>query len=198
VRLPLRPSRWQLVIVLGGAALLLAGAGYWVRTTQPPDPLRSGVGLGIEGSGVGDVPIGKSVAFVWYLIGRNAGSHAVVTSATLPHIPGLRLQLRTVAGRPHGAGVTGPLDQTTADPQGVSLSQLRPLVGAPLRLAPPEFSRPLTTALTIALLATPTRPGCYTISGPLAISYSTGDSTFSRSLDGTDSVSTPGHACPGG
>ncbi len=135
------------------------------------------------------VPVGKSGAFVWYLVGRNANSHAVITGVTVPHIQGLRLRLQRVMGPPHAGGEWGVLPQTASHPGGVSLSQLRPLVGAHLRLQPWGAGL-TTTGLAFALVATPTRPGCYTINGPVTIRYRVGDSTFSRSLNGTDWVST--------
>src|SRR5262245_31505640 len=89
---------WRSVLLGLAAVLLVLGLAYWVQTTRPADPLMPGDGIGWEGTGYTQVPVGHSAAFVWYLVGRDTHSHATVTGVTIPPVAGLRLAVDTVVG----------------------------------------------------------------------------------------------------
>jgi hypothetical protein len=183
----LRRVGTHLAIIVG----LVVGVWFWVASTRPADPLKRYPGLGIEGSGVHDVPIGQARGFSFYLLGAKPSSRATVTGVTVPDIPGVRLHVYRVIGPPRGqiVGFQLPNDYP-GDP---TRAQLEPLVGASLGPVPARLGWKVR-GLTAAIVATPITPGCHRITG-IAIHYRVGSTTFTRAMDGAISVATGNRDC---
>jgi hypothetical protein len=163
------------------------------RLTRPADPLGRDPGIGFEGGGANAVHVGARIAFGAYLIGDTPSSRATITGVTVPRIPGLRLRLYAVSGRPHGAGIVRVAPRRT-DRDSIGANELVPVVGRSLAPTPAGFDSQGRRALTVALVEEPLSPGCYSISG-VSIRYRVGDSTFTKRMDGRDLVSTSRHGC---
>jgi hypothetical protein len=173
------------------AAGLLAGAAAWVTSTRPADPLNRYPGFGFEGSGVTRVPLGAPRGFSAYLLGDTPSSRAVITGVTLPRVPGVRLQMYALVGRPRGQFVGFPVTATGP----FRASRLRPLVGRALQPPPAGFGS-RDWFVTVALVATPLTPGCHRVTG-VAIRYRVGDTTFTKRMNGAISVATGRQGCLG-
>jgi hypothetical protein len=187
-------GRWFRLFAAGvGVVLLVGGISAWWLSTRPADPLNSHPGLGFEGAGVTGVPVGQRRAFVVHLIGDTPASRATITGFELPRIPGVRLALYAVIGSPQDQFMGFPIS-ATPHPHRLSADQLVPLAGRSLQPPPASFGFADHRMLTIALVATPLQPGCYRITG-VAIRYRVGDTTFTKSMAGADSISTTRHDC---
>ena len=75
----------------------------------------------------------------------------------------------------------------------IGTGQFRPLVGASLHTLPARLRWP-GPVLSAALVVTPLTPSCHRVTG-VAIHYRVGDSMFTRSMDGSISVSTGDRYC---
>lgn len=183
-RLNRRGYTWVVaaVVVLAG----IGGLAQWVASTRTSDPI-SGSRIGFEGAGVSQLSVGEHQVFMGFLAGRNPHSQATITGYTLPHIPGVHLALFAIPKPPHPAAI-GPPGVFGYASNSPSPYPLAPLVGRKLVKAP-AWMHVTDPVLMVALVVTPLRPGCTNISG-VSIRYRAADTTFTRSMHGTDTVST--------
>jgi hypothetical protein len=172
------------------AVVIVAAVGglvLWGVSTRTANPISS-KGLGFEGVGEGRLSVGDHAVFMGFLVGRSLSSRATVTGYTLPHIPGVRLALYAVPNAPHESLVGVPT-ATGYGPHDTPPYPMVPLVGRTLR-PPPAWLHTHHPVLMVALDVTLLRRGCVHIDGGVEVRYRTGDTTFTRSMDGDDSVGT--------
>ena len=168
-------------------AIAAAGGGIlrWVASTHTADPI-SGQGIGFEGAGVGVDSVGVHAVFMGFLVGRSLDSRATVTGYVLPHIKGVRLALYAVRRPPH-VSLIGVPTATAYGAHSTPPDGMVPLVGRTLG-PPPTWLHTHHPVLMVALDVTLLRRGCVPIDGGVQIRYRAGDTTFTRSMDGTNSV----------
>ncbi len=174
------------------AALVLALAlAAWLAhgSTQPSDPLSHQRGLGFEGSGLNGVPVGQPHVFTFRLVGDTPTSTATMLGVSLPGIPGLKLRAYAFTGRPQGINIGYPIGPTPRHGY-VTADQLVPLRGRTLHTVEGSHRK----AIVLALVATPERRGCFTITG-VSVNYRAGGATFTKPMDGWVNIATPGATC---
>jgi hypothetical protein len=192
-----RASSWIRSAVVARIAVAIAiaaavgGLTLWGVSTRTANPISS-KGLGFEGVGVGGLPVGDHAVFMGFLVGRSLDSRATVSGYTLPHIPGVRLALYAVRKPPH-VSLIGVPTATAYGAHSPPPDGMVPLVGRTLG-PPPAWLHTHHPVLMVALDVTVLRRGCVHIDGGVEVRYRAGDTTFTRSTDGSDSVAT-GRVC---
>jgi hypothetical protein len=177
-----------------GAAVAIAvviALATWLAlgSTQPGDPLSRQRGLGFENSGLNDVPVGQARVLTFRLAGDTPSSTATILGVSLPGIPGLKVRAYAFTGAPQGTLIGYPISPTHR-PGYVTADQLVPLRGRRLHTVKGSNRR----MIVLALVATPERQGCFTITG-VSVIYRVGDSTFTKPMDGWVHIATPAAAC---
>jgi len=177
-------ARIAVSVTIAGA---LGGLVQWVASTHTANPI-GGKGIGFEGAGEAKLAVGDHAVFMGFLVGSSLNSRATVTGYTLPHIKGVRLALYAVPKPPRGSLVGVPT-ATAYGPHDTPPYPMVPLVGRTLG-PPPGWLHTHHPVMMVALDVTLLRRGCVHINGGVQVRYRAGDTTFTRSMDGNNSVAT--------
>jgi hypothetical protein len=190
--------RWRSLVALLGGVLVVAvvGIGVWRwHSTQPSNPLGSQSGLGFDGIGVGRVPVGDEMLVTGYVIATSPSSTATVTKVVVPRVPGVRIRVFAIAGKPPDPYRDAPTARLVPDGRYGDM-RLVPLMGVHLHRASASFDSHGRPFLGLALSAAPLRKGCFLIP-PISIRYQSHGSSFTKRTRWPTFVSTSATTCAG-
>jgi hypothetical protein len=143
--------------------------------------------------GVGKVPVGDEMLLTGYLVARSADSTATLTNVSVPSVPGVRLRVYAIVGKPPDPYRNAPTERIVPDGQFGGMT-LVPIRGAHLHGPVAGFDTHGRPFLGLALAAAPLRTGCFLIRG-ISIHYRSSGTTFTKRTRWPSFVSTSGKTC---
>jgi hypothetical protein len=188
--------RWRSLVALFGGVLVVAvvGVGVWRwHSTQPSDPLGSQSGLGFDGVGEGKVPVGDEMVLTGYVLAQSPSSTATITKVVVPRVPGVRIRVFAIAGKPPDPYREVPTARLVPNGHYGDM-RLVPLVGVHLHRPLAGFDTHGRPFLGLALTAAPLRKGCF-LMPPITIRYRSTGSSFTKRTRWPSFVSTSAKTC---
>jgi hypothetical protein len=191
------PNRRSMLAVFGCLVVVaIVGAGVWRwHSSQPSDPLGSQSGLGFDGVGEGKVPVGDEMLLTGYVLAQSPSSTATVTKVVVPRVPGVRIRVFAIAGKPPDPYRDVPTARVVPNGRHGDM-RLVPLMGVHLHRPSAGFDSHGRPFLGLALTAAPLRNGCFLIP-PISIRYQSHGSSFTKRTRWPTFVSTSATTCAG-